>query len=57
MTAVAHEIAVVPERRIGGETWYRAVCSCGSYRSGLHGYRGRAWEAGTAHVKAKAGAR
>ena len=56
MTAT-HEITVRPESRIGGEVLYRAVCSCGGYRSGLHGYVGRAQAAGVAHAEAKAGSR
>lgn len=48
-----HEIRIVPESRVGGETWYRATCSCGRYRSGLHASPGRAEIAGIAHRNAR----
>lgn len=50
-----HVINVRPERRMDGQTYHRAVCSCGEYRSGLHGYHGRAESAGRDHANAKAG--
>jgi len=51
-----HNVKVLPEWR-QSDTWYRAVCDCGTYRSGLHGYAGKAESAGLAHAKAKAAGR
>ena len=49
-----HTITLITERRLDGQDWYRAVCTCG-YRSGLNGYPGRAEQAGHDHAKAKNG--
>ncbi len=48
-----HAITIEPVYRFGGALFHRAVCSCGRYRSGLHGYPGNAERAGRAHVEAK----
>ena len=37
---------------IDGTVWYRIICCCG-WRSGLHGYPGRAEQAGRDHQQAK----
>lgn len=49
----SHEIIVGPERRIGVTIFYRAVCSCGKYRSRLTEFRGAAESAGSNHAAAK----
>lgn len=49
MTAV-HSIRL-EEMRPGR---WRAVCSCGQYRSSGYTYKGQAEEAGSSHVRAKA---
>ncbi len=50
-----HTITLITERRLDGQDWYRAVCTCG-YRSSLNGFPGRAESAGRDHVNAKNGA-
>ena len=52
-----HEIELRQRSHSAGDCagfWY-AVCSCGSYRSGLHGMAGHAEAAGREHAKAKNG--
>lgn len=56
MPIVGHNVTVRPERRLSGIIYYRAVCSCGKYTSGLHPYEARAEAAGKAHADAKTAA-
>lgn len=46
----AHTITTTRDHKSG---WFRATCSCGGYRSRLHGFPGIAEQAGLAHKKAK----
>lgn len=48
-----HRIVVRPERSMSGLTFFRSYCSCGRYRSGLHGFPGRAELAGRDHARTK----
>ena len=52
MPELTHAIVVGFERRLDGR-WYRAVCACGKYRSGVYGSADGARRAGDQHVKAK----